>query len=230
MNKTIAIIPARGGSKGIPRKNLKLICGKPLLAWSIIQARQAKLISNVYVSSDNDEILAVAAEYGAIPIHRPISISGDSASSESAWLHAVQEIEGGGVKIDYVIGMQATSPIRESSDLEGALSQVKREELDSLFTVTEVEDYFGWREGPNGPESIDHDYLHRKRRQKIERRYLENGSFYIFKPEILRINNNRLGGKMGMFVMDRFKMFQIDNEPDLFFCETIMHGYGLDNL
>lgn len=228
MGDVVAIIPARGGSKGIPGKNLRLVCGKPLLAWSIMQARAAKSIDSVWVSSDSNDILAVAEEYGAIAIRRPEGLSGDAASSESAWLHGLEEIEHAGANIDLIVGMQATSPIRDGSDLDAAIGQVKRERLDSLLTVTEVEDFFNWRIGSNGPESVNYDYRSRKMRQLIEKRFLENGSFYIFRPEILRAFNNRLGGKIGMHVMERHKMFQIDNPEDIVLCESIMRGYGLD--
>ena len=230
MGDVVAIIPARGGSKGIPGKNLKPVCGKPLLAWSIVQAYAAASVDSVWVTSDNDDILAVAREYGANPVRRPDSLSGDTATSESAWHHALQEIEGSGIVVDFVIGMQATSPIRTASDLDSALGKVRHENLDSLLTVTEVEDYFNWRLGTHGPESVNYDYRSRKRRQLIEKNYLENGSFYIFRPSILKNLNNRLGGAIGMHVMERHKMFQIDNPEDIALCEAIMQGYGLDQL
>ena len=179
--KVVAIIPARGRSKGIPKKNIISICGKPLLAWSIMQARRATSIDKVFVSSESDEILSVAMKYGATPIRRPESLSGDTASSESAWQHALDEIEHRGTKIDLIVGMQATSPIRAFSDLDSAIMQMNKDNLDSLLTVVEVEDFFNWRVGQSGPESIDYDYQSRKRRQDIGRRYLENGSFYIFR-------------------------------------------------
>lgn len=230
MGDVVAIIPARGGSKGIPGKNLTLVCGVPLLAWSIIQARDAQSVDSVWVSSDSADILAVAREYGANAVRRPDALSGDTATSESAWQHALQEIEAAGVVVDFILGMQATSPIRAASDLEHALEKVGQENLDSLLTVTEVEDYFNWRLGPDGPESINYDYRFRKRRQLIEKNYLENGSFYIFRPSILRNFDNRLGGAIGMHVMERHKMFQIDNPGDILLCEAIMRGYGLDRL
>lgn len=227
---TVAIIPARGGSKSIPGKNLILFCGKPLLAWSIMQARMANYIDEVYVSSDNDEILNVAEQYGAIPISRPESISDDRATSESAWLHALDEIEHSGKRVEFVVGLQATSPIRAFSDLDSALKQMRDDKLDSLLSVVEVEDFFNWRMGRGGVESIDYDYKFRQRRQDTENRYLENGSFYIFKPKILRVFNNRLGGLIGVHIMERYKMFQIDNPEDITLCEVIMQGYGLNRL
>jgi N-acylneuraminate cytidylyltransferase len=227
---TAAIIPARAGSKGIPAKNLVSVCGHPLIAWSIAQARAAAGVDSVWVSSDGDEILAVAEKYGARPIRRPLDISGDTATSESAWLHALDAIESRGVQVDWIVGMQATSPIREPSDIADALRKVKHDKLDSLLTVVEVEDFFMWRAGEAGPESVNYDYRTRKRRQAIEKRYLENGSFYVFSPRILRGEDNRLGGKIGMHVMDRHKMFQIDNAGDVALCEAIMRGYGLDRM
>jgi N-acylneuraminate cytidylyltransferase len=228
MGVTVAIIPARGGSKGISHKNIIDLCGKPLVAWSIAQARAASGVDSVWVTSDSAAILDVAASYGANPIRRPSEISGDEASSESAWLHALDTIEAGGIEVDTVIGMQATSPVREPSDLERALTQFKREQLGALLTCCEVEDFFMWRYGPDRqPVGVNHDYKNRTRRQNIEKRYLENGSFYIFKPSILRTYGNRLAGKIGIYVMEKYKMFQIDNPQDIILCQAIMRGYGI---
>ena len=225
--KVVAVIPARGGSKGIPGKNIMPICGKPLLAWSIKHAQQSKYVDSVWVSSDDDEILYVAQDFGAEVIKRPASLSGDKASSESAWIHALDYIEEQGNQVDFMIGMQATSPIRGEDDMDDAIIKMRNEELDSLLSVCEVEDFFNWRMGDNGPESINYDYKDRQPRQAIETRYLENGSFYVFKPDLLRETNNRLAGKIGMHLMDRYKMFQIDNPEDVVLCEAILKGYGL---
>jgi CMP-N,N'-diacetyllegionaminic acid synthase len=231
VSTTVAIIPARGGSKGIPRKNLVDICGKPLIAWSILQAREARQIDSVWVTSDDDEILAVAESYGAITIRRPAKISSDQASSESAWIHALDAIEGQGVSVDVVVAMQATSPIRESSDLDGGVLTLREQGYDSMLSVAEVEDFFTWRIDMNGgAQSVNYDYRKRKRRQQIEKRYLENGSFYAFRPEQLRRQNNRLGGRIGLFVMGRHKMFQIDSPEDIELCAAVMRGFGLDKI
>ncbi len=231
MSSTVAIIPARGGSKGIPRKNLVDVCGKPLIAWSILQAKNARLIDSVWVTSNDDEILAVAESFGARPIRRPAEISGDQATSESAWLHALDAIEAHGVSIGLVVAMQATSPIRDSADLDDGVQMLHGQGFDSLLSVAEVEDFFTWRIADDGgAESINYDYRNRKRRQQIEKRYLENGSFYVFRPEQLRRNNNRLGGRIGLFVMGRHKMFQIDNLEDIELCAAIMRGFGVDQL
>lgn len=224
--KTLAVIAARGGSKGIPHKNLLDLCGKPLIAWTVEQARAARGVDVVAVSSDSDDILAAAETAGAVGVRRPDDISGDLASSESAWLHALDSVDARMGRFDRVVALQATSPIRESVDIERALETFDREHLDSLLSVCEVEDYFNWRIGANGPEPINYDYRNRRMRQQIEKRYLENGSFYVLIPSLLREQSNRLGGKIGFHVMERHKMFQIDRPEDVKLCAAIMRSYG----
>jgi N-acylneuraminate cytidylyltransferase len=225
--RTLAVIAARGGSKGIPRKNLIDICGKPLLAWSILQAKGASCVTEVAVSSDSDEILSVAESYGAVGVRRPEDISGDTAGSESAWIHALDAREKATGAFDRVIALQATSPIREAADLDGAMAQYERDGNDTLLSVCEIEDFFNWRKDASGNgESVNYDWRNRRRRQEIEKRYLENGSFYICTPKILRETNNRLGGSIGLFLMERQKMFQIDRLEEIRICEVIMRGYG----
>ncbi|MBR0815053.1 acylneuraminate cytidylyltransferase family protein [Bradyrhizobium diazoefficiens] len=224
--KTLAVIAARGGSKGIPHKNLLDLCGKPLIAWTVEQARAARGVDVVAVSSDSDQILAAAEAAGAVGVRRPDDISGDLASSESAWLHALDAIDERMGRFERIVALQATSPIREPCDIESALAAFDRDHLDSLLSVCEVEDYFNWRIGQNGPEPINYDYHNRRMRQQIEKRYLENGSFYVLIPSLLREQNNRLGGKIGFHMMERHKMFQIDRPEDVKLCAAIMRSYG----
>ena len=226
----VAIIPARSGSKGIKSKNIIDFCGKPLLAWSIEQARSTNEISSVWVSSDGDEIIDISKKYGARTIKRPANISGDNASSESAWIHAIQEIENITGEIDYVIGMQATSPLRESNDLSNAIQTVIKKQYDSLLTVCKLHDFFIWKKNNGNPKPINYDVNKRVPRQEIEESFLENGSFYIFKPQNILKNNNRIHGKIGFYEMEKFKMFQIDDQIDIKICESIMRAFGLDHI
>jgi N-acylneuraminate cytidylyltransferase len=228
VTRAVAIIPARGGSRGIPRKNVVDFCGRPLVAWSVLQALSASRISGTYVSSDSREILDVAVAFGAKPIERPASLAGDRASSESAWRHALDEIEATDGPVDLIVGMQPTSPVREASDLDAALEQFEREDCDSMLSCCELADFFLWANPGDGPRGINHDYQHRKLRQVIDTHYLENGSFYIFKPKLLRDTDNRLGGRIGLFVMPKYKSWQIDDVSDLALLGAIMRGYGLD--
>ncbi len=226
----VAIIPARGGSKGIQGKNLIDFCGRPLLAWTILQAKASHNIDSVWVTSDSEEILEVALAYGAGAIKRPLDISGDEATSESAWLHAIDYIEKNYCSIDLVLALQATSPLREPRDIVDAVDLYYSKNYDSLLSVVEVEDFFMWGMVSGDLKSLNYDYRNRKRRQEIQKKYLENGSFYLFKPELLRNNHNRLGGQIGLYIMSKYKMFQIDHRDDIKLCESMMLSYGLDKL
>ena len=133
MGECVAIIPARGGSKGIPGKNTLLVAGKPLLAWSIEHALRSSKIHSVWVTSDSLEILDIAENYGARTIIRPDNISGDKSTSEEAWIHAVNHIMLS-VEIELVICMQPTSPIRGRHDLDEAIDKYQKQKFDSLLS------------------------------------------------------------------------------------------------
>ena len=198
----------------------------------ILQSLASKKVADTWVSSDNAKILEIAEHYGAKTILRPDRISGDYASSESAWLHSLAEIEKNSqTDIDYILAPQVTSPLRDPTDFSSAIAVLHDNKVDSLLSVAEVEDFFVWGKGDDcSIESINYDYKNRQLRQQIEKRYLENGSFYIFKPSILKEQRNRLGGKIVPYIMERHKMFQIDNQSDIEMCEVIMRGYGMDKL
>jgi len=223
-----AVVLARGGSKGIPNKNIIDFCGKPLLAWTILQAQASGLISEIWVSSDSEEILGVAEQYGAKKIKRPYDISGDADSSESAWLHALEFLDNKGVELDYLLAPQVTSPLRETGDFTAAIKQIIDTKADSLLSVADIDDFFIWKRSGDKAESVNYDYKNRQLRQNIERKYLENGSFYIFTPQLLKETKNRLGGAIELFSMHRYKMFQIDEQEDIQLCSVMMKGYGLD--
>jgi CMP-N,N'-diacetyllegionaminic acid synthase len=230
MPRVVAVIPARGGSKGIPSKNIADFCGKPLVVWSIEQALTAARIDEVWVSSDSDLILDVAARAGAFPLKRPDDLSGDAATSESCWLHAIDAIDArGGEAITTLVAPQCTSPVREAADFDGALEQFEREQLDSLFSASLVPDFNIWRVRPSDGrlDSFTYDYRDRGRRQIKPQQYLENGSFWITDPALLRRENNRLGGRIGVYPMEFWKSFQIDESDDLRFCAALMREYGL---
>lgn len=227
MQTTVAIIPARAGSKGIPSKNIISFCGKPLITWTIEQALSAKGIHSVWVTSDSDDILDVAENCGANTIKRPANISGDEATSESAWLHALDYIEKSGIAVDVVVGLQPTSPIRHFYDIDNALLQFHEEKLNSLFSAVEIEDFFMWKIEKNITQSINYDYKLRERRQEIVKKYLENGSFYIFKAADIKKYKNRLSGSIGIYLMQKYKMFQIDGLEDVALCEAIMKDFVL---
>ena len=119
---TVAIIPARGGSKGLKEKNIYPVAGKPLLAWTVLQALASTSIETVFVSTDDEAIAKVASEYGAEVIVRPPELAGDKASSESAILHAVGVIERDyNMPLSTIVFLQATSPLRKQGDIDRAV-------------------------------------------------------------------------------------------------------------
>lgn len=221
MDNIVCLIPARGGSKGIPGKNIADVGGKPLVAWSVLQGLGSpSLNKQVYVTSDSSEILQVAERFGGRTIRRPDDLSGDKASSESALVHALGEIAHLDERpIDWVVFLQPTSPVRKPGDIENAIQTVKREKADSLLSVQPLKDYFIWGHDSSGQVvSKSFDYRQRKRRQDLEPTYLENGSIYIFRPDILLKGGNRLGGKIALYEMDKIHSQQIDEPEDLDLC------------
>lgn len=230
--KTVAIIPARGGSKGVPRKNVLDFCGAPLLAWTIAAARAASGIQGTFVSTDSPEIAQIARAYGAEVVDRPREISDDRATSESALIHALDCIrEFHGSDPERVVFLQATSPLREAFELDESLLQFERERLDSLFAAADPEDTLVWLEENGNFRSINYDYHNRGRRQdRVDtgRLWVESGSFYISKTELIRATNNRLGGKIGVYSTPFWKSFEIDSHEGFELCQTLMRHYGLN--
>lgn len=218
-----AIILARGGSKRIPHKNIVKFCGKPLLAWSILQAKKATTIDAVFVSTDDKKIGWVAEKSGARVIERPAQISGDHARSEDALKHAIAEISGmfPERRIKYVVLLQATSPLRESGDIDRAVETIEREKADSLFSAGKLGDFYIWKKSKGSLKSINYDYKNRKRSQEFGEQFVENGSIYVFRPKTLLKYNNRLGGKIAVSLMDLWKSFEIDDPESLRFCSDL---------
>lgn len=225
---TVSIILARGGSKGIPKKNIINFCGKPLISWTIEQCLAVREIDSVYVSSDSEEILALSKEFGAKQIYRPKEISNDTATSEAAWLHAIDNIESTSGKIDVVVAPQVTSPLREPKDLLNGLKIFSQKKFDSIFSCSLAEDLYFWQKNEAGLlESVNYDWRNRKRRQDHSPQFIENGSFYIFTPNGLRSSHNRFGEKIGMVEMEFWKAFEIDSIETMRICAALMQEFIL---
>jgi len=219
----VAIIPARGGSKGIPKKNIINFCGKPLISWTIEEVLGSKLINDIYVSSDADDILEISKNYGAKVVKRPKTIARDNSTSEEALKHAIAFIRKNiKEKIDIIVFCQVTSPLRTSEDIDNAIKCFISTQADSLFSAVILESLYTWRKQKGELMSVSYDYKNRVRRQERPHLYLENGSIYLFKPEVLVKYNNRLGGKISMYIMDHWKSFDIDTIEDIETCEYFM--------
>ena len=221
--KILAIIPARGGSKGIRRKNVRLLAGKPLIAHTIEHARQASSISRVVVSTDDSEIAAVSEQYGAQVVWRPAEISGDTASSESALLHALEYLqEAEGYEPDIVVFLQCTSPLTLPEDIDGTVQVLLDAGADSALAVTPFH-YFLWRRDEHGDAvGINHDKRVRPLRQQREPQFLETGAVYVMRTEGFRKAKHRFFGKTAMYVMPPERCLEIDEPVDFIIAETLL--------
>ena len=222
MNKNIiAIIPARGGSKGLPHKNLLSFNGEPLVVHSINYAKECSLVNNIYVSTDDDEIASVSSNSGASIIQRPSELSGDTATTESAIEHVLSTLE---VKPDIIILLQATSPFRPKKSLKVALDKFIKNSFDSLLSISPTHKFF-WLIDKNNNINPKYNYLNRPRRQdlkKDEMSFIENGSLYIFTYEHFISLKNRLGGKIGYIEFNEKYSHEIDTELDFNFLEAMV--------
>lgn len=228
--KIAAIILARGGSKGVPKKNIIDFCGKPLLAWTIEQTIQSGIeLSDIYVSSDSQEILDVGNHYGVESILRTQEVSGDGATSEISWIYSIDYLKERGMEYDWIFAPQVTSPIREATDISNGMLMAKSGRYDSLFSAQKTDQCSLWKKTKDGLESIGYDWRNRKRRQDNDIQYIENGSFYIFKPDLMKKNNNRMYGNIGVVEMEEWKSFEIDSIDDLRMCSLVMREYLLSN-
>ncbi len=219
-NRCPAVILARGGSKGIPKKNIMDFAGKPLLAWSILQALDSSIIDTVYVSSDSDEILEVAVQYGAVAVKRPDELASDTSTSEVALLHVLDKIRSErNADPKRAVFLQPTSPLREPADITGAVQTFDEQQADSLFSDAVLDDFCAWFEEDGELKGKTFDPWHRGRRQDRKPLYLENGSIYVFKPSLLRGTGNRLGGKISRYSMPFWKSYEIDTMENVELCE-----------
>jgi len=208
--KILALIPARGNSKRIKNKNLRIVNGKPLIFWTINSARKSKYITNVTVTSDSRKILNVSKKYSANTVLRPKSMSGDIVHADMALKHAYNYIN---EKFDYIIMLQPTCPLRTSKHIDEAIKKIHRNKKDSLLSVCK-DSVFLWGKKFNNFKPLNYNLKKRPRHQDTNF-YRENGSIYITKPKILLQNNNRLEGKIDIYLMEKQDSLDIDTLDDL---------------
>jgi N-acylneuraminate cytidylyltransferase len=226
--KVASIILARGGSKGVPNKNKRDFCGKPLISWTIEQCIDGGIDKdNIFVSSDSHDILEIGHEYGVGSILRTPEVSGDGTTSEVSWIYSINYLRKLGFNYDWIFAPQVTSPMREPSDIKNGLLMVESGEYDSLFAATKTDQCSLWKRSKDGLESIGYDYKNRKRRQDNDIQYIENGSFYMFKPDSIKKFNNRMYGNIGIVEMDQWKSFEIDSIDDFKLSSLVMKEYML---
>jgi len=216
----VSIIPARGGSKGIFRKNIKPLAGKALIAYTIEQSLHSKSIDRTIVSTEDRAIKAIARQYGAEVIERPKDLARDTISSELVIEHAINVLNEEGFDPDIIVFLQCTSPLRRENDIDNAIKLLFDKNYDSVFSVTKNR-HFIWRKNNDYLMPL-FDYKNRPRRQDRGLEYIENGSIFVFRRAIFEKEKNRICGKRGIYPMPYEYSFEIDTPFDFWLCEQIM--------
>ena len=221
----LAVIPARGGSKGVPRKNVMDLAGKPLIAWSILAVAEAEEPMRCVVSTDDQEIADVAKDYGAEVVRRPSPLASDEAPTEPSLIHALDALAADGYEPMELMLLQATSPVRLPGTLDAALRKYRESSATSLVAVVE-EHPFLWR-GPLDDPAALYDVNSRPRRQDLinsQRCYRETGSLYITNAPALRSSGNRISGSIILFPLRPEEGGDIDTVHDMTSAEVLLRG------
>jgi len=219
----LAVIPARGGSKRLPRKNVLDLAGKPLIGWSIEAAKESKYIDSVVVSSEDDEILSVAKSYAVESINRPEELASDTATTMDALVHVIENIK---ERYDYIVLLQPTSPLRDTNDIDKAIEYLFEKEANSIVSVCEMEHSPLWANTLPNDKNM-HDFLQNKvlnkRSQELEQYYRLNGALYICKTEaLLRQGSFFLKEKLFAYEMPQEKSIDIDTKLDFLIAEILL--------
>ena len=216
--KVLAVIPARGGSKGIPKKNIRLLNGKPLIAYSIRNAMNCGMITDVVVSSDSEEIIRVAKMYGIETVFRAEELSSDTVTLDPVIFDAVKKVENKKkCKYDFVISLQPTSPLLKTNSIECAIEMMIRDELDCVISVVN-KPHLSWR---NNNGVIIPNYKKRLNRQQLPDNYVETGGFVVSKRSIVKASS-RIGGKVNVYPVSYEEGIDIDGINDWVLCEELL--------
>jgi N-acylneuraminate cytidylyltransferase/CMP-N,N'-diacetyllegionaminic acid synthase len=232
MSQIIGLITARGGSKSIPRKNIKMLAGKPLIAWTIEAAVRSRRLNRVVVSTDAEEIAQISRQWGAeVPFMRPMELAQDDTSGIAPVLHAVDWLaQHEGYEPDFVLMLQPTSPLRTAEDIEAAIKLVIEHEADSVVSVCEVKHhpYWAMKIEAEGTLSnflgLDLRVMQEQypRRQDLPSAYVENGAIYLAKPSVLLEREAFYGDRLFGYVMPRERSIDIDTGLDLQIAEFLL--------
>ncbi|WP_027624883.1 cytidylyltransferase domain-containing protein [Clostridium lundense] len=215
--KVLAIIPARGGSKGVPRKNIKDLNGKPLIAYTIEEGLKSKYIDKLIVSTEDDEISKISMNYGAeVPYLRPKELSKDETPGIDPIIHGIEYFDKNNNNFDYVICLQCTSPFRRAYQIDEAIEKLIEQDADSVVSVCESEVSPYWmKKIVNGKmTNFLEDSTFYARRQEIPKVYRLNGAIYIAKKDVLKKFNTWYTENTIPYIMDRKTSLDIDDELD----------------
>lgn len=224
----IAIIPARGGSKGLPGKNIKQLCGKPLIAYSIDAALDSKYIDRVIVTTDSEEIATVALKYGAeVPFMRPAKLASDTASAVDVYIHAVEYMmQVNHNKIDKFMVLLPTAPLRTARHIDDAVEKFNSQKAVSLISVKEAETPVTWYMNKD-----EHDYISNAgfgvgnavtNRQVNKKYYVPNGAIYILDYELIKMHRTYYSADTIGFIMNSEDSVDIDTLTDFQYAEFLL--------
>lgn len=220
IGKTIlAIIPARGGSKGVPRKNIRLLAGKPLIAWTIDEAKKSKYIDRLILSSEDEEIIKVAKEYGCeVPFKRPFELAQDHTPGIEPVIHVLNTL---GEKYDYVVLLQPTSPLRTVEDIDGCIQYCIKTESCACVSVTEAQQnpYWMYKMDNNKLKPFVQSGEIINRRQDLPKIYVLNGAVYVAETKFINENRSFLTEETVGYMMSGENSVDIDTEMDFAYCE-----------
>ena len=217
-DRILSIIPARSGSKGLPKKNIIPLLGKPLIAWTIEASLNSKYISNTLVSSDSDQILNLSKKFGSNILKRPNSIADDASSAESVVRHALKVLEGEKDFYDYIIYLQPTSPLRDEFHVDNAIKLLFEKNTDSVISVYDlnnkylkllIKNYDGYIRG------ISENKFFSKNRQVLPEAYMPNGAIYICRINSFLKYNGFLTKTTVPYLMSKELSIDVDNKDDL---------------
>lgn len=218
----LAIIPARGGSKGVRKKNIKDLAGKPLIAWTIEAAKKSKYISKLILSSDNQEIIDVAKQYNCeVPFKRPKELAQDDTPSIATVIHAIEQCPG----YDYVVLLQPTSPLRRVEDIDGCIEYILKKNGDFCVSVMEPDKSPYWMYTIDNNGFIVPLIKQEKpflRRQELPSVFVLNGAIYIAKTNSIIKENALLTSDTLTYVMEKEYSMDIDTELDFTICEALL--------
>lgn len=226
--RILAIIPARGGSKGLPGKNIKPLCGKPLIGWTIKQAKDCKYIDEIFVTTDSEKIANTAKEFGVdVPFLRPVELANDTSSSMDVVEHVLSHFENKNIFFDYILLLEPTSPLRKKNDLDSAIQlAIENDAADGVISLGEVH-----MEHPMIVKKINEQgkitpYIDNVKkishRQQADKAYFPYGVIYMIKTEVFKKERAFYTNNVLPYYIERWQNYEVDDIYDFITIEAIL--------
>jgi len=220
----VSIIPARGGSKGVPRKNIKLLAGKPLLYYSINPSLNSELVNHTFVSTDDEEIATIAKELGAKVIPRPTELAADTTPDLPVLKHAIEYLEKNDIKVDLIVFLRPTQPLRTVEDIDNVIKKAIETGAESVHTVHEVKEHPYWMNKIVDGELVSFveggwDYT---QRQDLPKVYKSNGLVDVMTRDLIMIKDKKRGNTQKAIITPVERGVDIDTEFDFVIAEEML--------